>query len=79
VHDWLTLLDEVDGGDDADRTLLLAVLRGCLLDLLATGDVDRTTAAIHRHLAGAPATDARRADGERDDRAGTVRGTTGGT
>ena len=37
-------------GDDVDRTLLLAVLRGCLLDLLATGDVDRTTAAVRRYL-----------------------------
>ena len=36
--------------DDADRTLLLAVLRGCLLDLLATGDVDRTSAAVQRYL-----------------------------
>ena len=30
--------------------LLLAVLRGCLLDLLATGDVDRTGAAVQRYL-----------------------------
>jgi hypothetical protein len=26
------------------------VLRGSLLDLLATGDLNRTTAAVHRHL-----------------------------
>jgi hypothetical protein len=26
------------------------VLRGSLLDLLATDDLDRTTAAVHRHL-----------------------------
>ena len=55
VHDWLAVLDEAGGGDaggDAvDRTLLLAVLRGALLDLLATGDVARTTAAVERFLA----------------------------
>ncbi len=34
----------------ADRTLALAVLRGALLDLLATGDAGRITAAIHRYL-----------------------------
>ena len=50
VHDWLTLLDEVMGGDEAERTLLLAVLRGALLDLLATGDVARTSAAVDRFL-----------------------------
>ncbi|MDP9218988.1 MAG: TetR/AcrR family transcriptional regulator [Actinomycetota bacterium] len=52
VRDWLDVLDDVHGGDAIDRTLLLAVLRGCLLDLLATGDADRTTAAVHRHLQG---------------------------
>ena len=50
VRDWLVLLDEVGYADDADRTLLLAVLRGCLLDLLATGDADRTSAAVRRYL-----------------------------
>jgi len=35
----------------AQRTLVLAVLRGALLDLLATGDVARTTAAVHLQLA----------------------------
>ncbi len=30
---------------------MLAVLRGALLDLLATADVDRTTAAADRQLA----------------------------
>lgn len=35
---------------EADQTLLLAVLRGALLDLLATGDTDRVTRAVHRHL-----------------------------
>ncbi|HEX5187897.1 MAG TPA: TetR/AcrR family transcriptional regulator [Streptosporangiaceae bacterium] len=33
----------------ADRTLALAVLRGCLLDLLATGDTERVNAAIARY------------------------------
>ncbi|CAM5670851.1 hypothetical protein SAVIM338S_07025 [Streptomyces avidinii] len=34
----------------AERTLLLAVLRGALLDLLASGDAARTTAAVSVHL-----------------------------
>jgi AcrR family transcriptional regulator len=55
VQDWLDLLAErqavTDGSDaEAERTLLLAVLRGALLDLLATGDVARVTAAVERHL-----------------------------
>jgi hypothetical protein len=29
---------------------VLAVLRGAMLDLLATGDVARTTAAVHAQL-----------------------------
>jgi hypothetical protein len=35
---------------EAERTLLLAVLRGALLDLLATGDIERITRAVDRHL-----------------------------
>jgi AcrR family transcriptional regulator len=35
----------------AERTLVLAVLRGALIDLLATGDSARTTAAVRQHLA----------------------------
>jgi AcrR family transcriptional regulator len=57
VSDWLDLLarHQPAGQRDtpaaeAERTLLLAVLRGGLLDLLATGDVDRVTAAVERHL-----------------------------
>ncbi len=51
VREWLGLLAELGLQDDnADRTLLLAVLRGCLLDLLATGDIDRTGAAVQRYL-----------------------------
>ena len=38
----------------AERTLVLAVLRGAMLDLLATGDVERTTAAVRRQLASLP-------------------------
>jgi len=66
VRDWLDLLAErqtpsadgpsADGtepdgtGAEAERTLLLAVLRGALLDLLATGDIERITRAVDRHL-----------------------------
>ncbi|MET8975609.1 TetR family transcriptional regulator [Streptomyces sp. NPDC004539] len=57
VTDWLTLLAGAQPPTVRDttparteRTLLLAVLRGALLDLLATGDTTRTTAAVHRHL-----------------------------
>jgi AcrR family transcriptional regulator len=60
VEEWLALLAEHQppGGRDTarrrtERTLLLAVLRGALLDLLATGDLERTTRAVELHLAGA--------------------------
>ena len=53
VDDWLTLLaDTQPPGErntpagEARRTLVLAVLRGAMLDLLATGDVARTTRAV---------------------------------
>lgn len=59
IADWLALLREAQpaAGRDtptarAQRTLTLAVLRGALLDLLATDDLDRTTAAVNRFLAG---------------------------
>jgi AcrR family transcriptional regulator len=59
VHDWLELLaghQPAASRDtreaEAERTLLLAVLRGALLDLLATGDVDRVTGAVERYLNG---------------------------
>jgi AcrR family transcriptional regulator len=57
VHDWLAVLarrqpqserDSEEGA--ARRTLALAVLRGCLLDLLATGDETRIHAAVAHHL-----------------------------
>jgi AcrR family transcriptional regulator len=57
VDDWLGVLarwqppEERDtGAGQARRTLALAVLRGCLLDLLATGDARRVDAAIGRLL-----------------------------
>ena len=64
VADWLDVLaaaqpanraDEEENGTDssglaADRTLALAVLRGCLLDLLATGDTKRVGAAVASYL-----------------------------
>ena len=57
VVDWLELLAsaqppaarDTEAGV-ADRTLTLAVLRGALLDLLATDEVERATAAVDRHL-----------------------------
>ena len=58
VHDWLVVLDnarrsETAGAESHDDTLSLAVLRGALLDLLATGDVDRTTRAVRTHFGSA--------------------------
>jgi AcrR family transcriptional regulator len=58
VDDWLGLLAAAQPADRRDtaegvteRTLVLAVLRGALLDLLATEDRERTGAAVNRHLA----------------------------
>jgi AcrR family transcriptional regulator len=57
VRDWLKLLADQQPADQRDtqaaqdeRTLLLAVLRGALLDVLATGDTPRATRAVDRHL-----------------------------
>ncbi|WNM36856.1 TetR family transcriptional regulator [Micromonospora halotolerans] len=51
VEDWLGLLADVDGGAaGGDPALGLAVLRGALLDLLATGDAERATAVVERYL-----------------------------
>lgn len=54
VQDWLDLLEAAGlptGAEPtASATAVLAVLRGCLLDLLATGAVDRTTAAVETTL-----------------------------
>lgn len=58
VEDWLTMLAAAQRPDWRDtsqaeqqRTLVLAVLRGALLDLLATGDERRATAAVRAQLA----------------------------
>jgi AcrR family transcriptional regulator len=57
VSDWLDLLaaaqlpsERRSRAGEARRTLALAVLRGALLDLLATGEVDRVTRAVHRQV-----------------------------
>lgn len=61
VHDWLAVLAQLQPADlrhtgaaVAQRTLLLAVLRGGLLDLLATGDHARITTAVHQQLRALP-------------------------
>ncbi|MFC7531923.1 TetR/AcrR family transcriptional regulator [Actinoplanes sp. GCM10030250] len=58
VEDWLAVLATYQPPDERDspygvtrRTLALTVLRGGLLDLLATGDEERVTAAVHSGLA----------------------------
>ncbi len=57
VEDWLTLLaaaqpscERHTAAGRTQRTVALAVLRGALLDLLATGDVVRTTASVQDAL-----------------------------
>ncbi len=57
VEDWLALLAAAQPArvrnteaGIAQRTLVLAVLRGALLDLLATGDRARTTRAVREAL-----------------------------
>lgn len=60
VDDWLAVLagdqpadraaDRGEGSGPMRRTLALAVLRGALLDLLATGDAERITAAVDLYL-----------------------------
>jgi AcrR family transcriptional regulator len=53
VSDWLDVLaaaDDDSPGAPARRTAVLAVLRGATLDLLATGDTARTTAAVRQAL-----------------------------
>ena len=56
VDDWLELLkasqpDPGSAAAEARRTGVLAMLRGALIDLLATGDLNRTTAAVDDYLA----------------------------
>lgn len=57
VDEWLDVLAVAqpastrDGAEArARRTRVLAVLRGALLDLLATGDLDRTTRAVRHEV-----------------------------
>jgi AcrR family transcriptional regulator len=53
VRDWLSLLSDAQSpahrrsqAGETERTIVLAVLRGAMLDLLATGDGDRVNAAV---------------------------------
>jgi hypothetical protein len=57
VDDWLAILSAAQSparrrtkAGLTERTLALAVLRGALLDLLATGERDRATAAVEQYL-----------------------------
>lgn len=57
VEDWLELLATHQATQHrrsraaaTERALTLAVLRGALMDLLATGDEQRTTALVEAHL-----------------------------
>jgi AcrR family transcriptional regulator len=57
VDDWLDVLGAAQpprwrrtNAGRAERTLTLAVLRGAMLDLLATGDRRRVTAAVRVHV-----------------------------
>lgn len=58
VRDWLALLAKAQSDEERDtpaglqqRTVALALLRGALLDLLASGDEERTTGAVRAGLA----------------------------
>ena len=51
ITDWLTALAEAQ--PNADPTETLVILRGGLLDLLATDDSDRISAAVRRAIRGA--------------------------
>lgn len=62
VEDWLELLAQSQPPGErrtargrARRTLVLAILRGALLDLLATDDLGRTTHAVKQALQQLPA------------------------
>ncbi len=46
VREWLPEIRRALGGSETEATLVLAVLRGLLLDLLATGDTERVDAAF---------------------------------
>jgi AcrR family transcriptional regulator len=58
VQDWLELLAARQppalrhgSAETAQRTAVLAVLRGAMLDLLATGDTERTSQAVEQSVA----------------------------
>lgn len=58
VNDWLEVLASAQparlrrtAAGEAERTLVLAVLRGAMLDLLATGETGRTSRAVGTELA----------------------------
>lgn len=51
VADWLAVL-AATGATPAECTHALALLRGGLLDLLATGDTERITEAVHHGVSG---------------------------
>jgi AcrR family transcriptional regulator len=60
VDDWLAILSSAQPparrrtkAGRTERSLALAVLRGALLDLLATGERDRATSAVEQYLRGA--------------------------
>ncbi len=62
VRDWLALLGRAQSPQERTsaragtrRTLVLAILRGAMLDLLATGDLQRTTGAVEQALEQLPA------------------------
>ena len=66
TEDWLDTVRHLGsvaaGTDDTDTRLGIAVMRGLLIDVLATGDVESATAALDRYLelaAPRPATTAR--------------------
>jgi AcrR family transcriptional regulator len=65
VADWLEVLARAQPAEAragaAGRTAVLALLRGALLDLLATGDVERTTAAVTAALRTAASAEERNA------------------
>jgi AcrR family transcriptional regulator len=54
VRDWLDHLRATWGVGQTEATLLIAVVRGLLLDRLATGDHERTDAALERFAELAP-------------------------
>ncbi|RKT84054.1 DNA-binding transcriptional regulator, AcrR family [Saccharopolyspora antimicrobica] len=51
VREWLPPLQRALGGSEAEATLVLAALRGLVLDLLATGDAARVDSAFEALLA----------------------------